>query len=308
MKVKYVSLITPSRWFTADAQDKSFLKLRTFVKENNHLRKIYNFLDNRSLFPGVSIGPVNYFLYDSFYNGNVDFYECNANKMNMTVRPLFEDGLDIVISMNEMVSIVEKVKKMSKENEGFINLLHGRNAFGIVGKESELEKISKEIEFHGAVALYCAHEVIRYVKRESISKNLEMVDKWKVFTSKGNGGAGVINEIKSVSVIGKAYVGKPNSVCTDSLIPIGPLNSETESINVKKYMSTKFLRFLVGVLKVSQNIYQNVYKFVPMQDFTDSSDIDWSQPVQRVDKQLYEKYGLTDKEISFIEEKIQVME
>ena len=53
--------------------------------------------------------------------------------MNMTVRPLFEDGLDIVISMNEMVSIVEKVKKMSKENEGFINLLHGRNAFGIVG-------------------------------------------------------------------------------------------------------------------------------------------------------------------------------
>lgn len=135
-----------------------------------------------------------------------------------------------------------------------------------------------------------------------------MVDKWKVFTSKGNGGAGVINEIKSVSVIGKAYVGKPNSVCTDSLIPIGPLNSETESINVKKYMSTKFLRFLVGVLKVSQNIYQNVYKFVPMQDFTDSSDIDWSQPVQRVDKQLYEKYGLTDKEISFIEEKIQVME
>lgn len=308
LKVKYVSLITPSRWFTADAQDKSFLKLRTFVKENNHLRKIYNFLDNRSLFPGVSIGPVNYFLYDSFYNGNIDFYECNANKMNMTVRPLFEDGLDIVISMNEMVSIVEKVKKMSKENEGFINLLHGRNAFGIVGKESELEKISKEIEFHGAVALYCAHEVIRYVKRESISKNLEMVDKWKVFTSKGNGGAGVINEIKSVSVIGKAYVGKPNSVCTDSLIPIGPLNSETESINVKKYMSTKFLRFLVGVLKVSQNIYQNVYKFVPMQDFTDSSDIDWSQPVQRVDKQLYEKYGLTDKEISFIEEKIQVME
>uniref|UniRef100_UPI00402AF58B Eco57I restriction-modification methylase domain-containing protein n=1 Tax=Succinivibrio sp. TaxID=2053619 RepID=UPI00402AF58B len=308
LKVKYVSLITPSRWFTADAQDKSFLKLRSFVKENNHLRKIYNFLDNRSLFPGVSIGPVNYFLYDSFYNGNIDFYECNANKMNMTVRPLFEDGLDIVISMNEMVSIVEKVKKMSKENEGFINLLHGRNAFGIVGKESELEKISKEIEFHGAVALYCAHEVIRYVKRESISKNLEMVDKWKVFTSKGNGGAGVINEIKSVSVIGKAYVGKPNSVCTDSLIPIGPLNSETESINVKKYMSTKFLRFLVGVLKVSQNIYQNVYKFVPMQDFTDSSDIDWSQPVQRVDKQLYEKYGLTDKEISFIEEKIQVME
>ena len=73
----YVSLITPSRWFTADAQDKSFIKLREFVKENNHFSKIFNYPDNKLLFNGVEIaGGVNYYLYDKSYEG-----ECNIYRM-----------------------------------------------------------------------------------------------------------------------------------------------------------------------------------------------------------------------------------
>ena len=68
------------------------------------------------------------------------------------------------------------------------------------------------------------------------------------------------------------------------------------------------MRFLVGVLKVSQNLYQNVYKFVPLQDFTSSSDIDWSQSISDIDRQLYSKYGLSDDEIAFIEKMIKPME
>src|SRR5690606_14819231 len=34
----YLSLVTPSRWFTGDAQDKSFLRLREFFQENNHIQ------------------------------------------------------------------------------------------------------------------------------------------------------------------------------------------------------------------------------------------------------------------------------
>ena len=73
-------------------------------------------------------------------------------------------------------------------------------------------------------------------------------------------------------------------------------------------MATKFLRFIVGILKTSQNISQLVYKFVPVQDFTDNSDIDWSKPIPEIDKQLYAKYGLTDEEIAFIEGMIKPME
>ena len=73
-------------------------------------------------------------------------------------------------------------------------------------------------------------------------------------------------------------------------------------------MSTKFLRFMVGILKVSQNIYQIVYQFVPLQDFTDKSDIDWNMSIHDIDKQLYKKYGFTEEEIEFIESKIKSME
>ena len=59
---------------------------------------------------------------------------------------------------------------------------------------------------------------------------------------------------------------------------------------------------MVGILKVSQNLYQNVYEYVPIQDFTAKSDIDWTQDVNDIDKQLYKKYGLNKKEIAYIEE------
>ena len=47
---------------------------------------------------------------------------------------------------------------------------------------------------------------------------------------------------------------------------------------------------------------------IPLQDFTDSSGIDWSVPIANIDKQLYKKYNLSDEEINFIETKVKEME
>lgn len=305
---KYVSLITPSRWFTADAQDKSFIKLREFVKENNHFSKIYNYPDNKLLFNNVEIaGGVNYFLYDKSYSGDVKFTECYENECNSSLRPLFEDGLDIIISMNRLVSILDKVRK----SDGFTpmtTITYGRNAFGIVGKKSILNKITSEEYFPGAVEVRCAYEEIRYTKKSTITKNIELVNKWKVFTSKGNGGAGILSDNKAVSILGKAYIGKPQSVCTDSLIPIGSFDTQFEAESLQKYMTGKFFRFMIGILKVSQNVYQNVYQLVPLQDFTSNSDIDWNKSISEIDQQLYAKYGLAKDEIDYIESKIKVMD
>lgn len=304
----YISLITPSRWFTADAQDKSFIRLREFVKENNHFSKIFNYPDNKLLFNGVEIaGGVNYYLYDKSYNGDVEFTECYKENRNVTVRPLFEPNLDIIISMNQLVNILNKVR----ESNNFISITiitKGRNAFGIVGKKSELSKITKSEKFTNSIEVRCAHEQILYTERKYVTKNIDLVDRWKVFTSKGNGGAGILSDDKQVAILGKVYIGSPLSVCTDSLIPIGSFETEYEAINLKKYMSSKFFRFMVGILKVSQNLSQNVYQFVPMQDFTLSSDIDWSKSIPEIDKQLYSKYNLSKDEISFIEGKIKPME
>ena len=66
-------------------------------------------------------------------------------------------------------------------------------------------------------------------------------------------------------------------------------------------------RCMLGTLKATQHNPRDTWANVPLQDFTDNSDIDWSQSVADIDRQLYRKYGLTDDEIAFIESMIKPM-
>lgn len=307
MNSNYLSLITPSRWFTGDAQDKSFLKLRQLIMKNNGIRKLVNYPTSRFIFSDVEIsGGVNYFLFDKNFQGDVEFTESYNQTDKITItRPLFEEGLDIVLSSGKNYQLLNKVK-----NADFISLTtitQGRNAFGIVGKN--VDKISTTNRINSEqYELRCKYEEIRFVAREQITKNTEIAENWKIFISKGNGGAGLLTDNKVVAILGKPYIGKPKSACTDSLIPIGSFKTKFEAISLLKYIKTKFFRYMVGLLKVSQNVYQNVYQFVPLQDFTEKSDIDWSKSIPEIDRQFYAKYGLTEEEIGFIESMIKPME
>lgn len=301
----YVALITPSRWFTGDAQDGSFIKLRDFIKSNNHIKTIKNYPIASNVFPDVFIaGGVNYYLYDKNYSGKVDFSVCTDNKIVTQIRNLFEEGLDIIVSSSENYAMIQKLR--DSKFVSLTTITKGRDAFGITGKNAN--NISSVSAFENAYELRCAHEEIRYVSKDKITKNIDIADKWKIFISKGNGGAGTLGDGKPVAILGKPYIGKAQSVCTDSLIPIGAFDTKKEAINLQKYIKTKFLRYMVGILKVSQNVSQNVYQFVPLQDFTDDSDIDWSKSVAEIDQQLYGKYNLDDSEIAFIESTIKPME
>lgn len=302
---KYLSLVTPSRWFTGDAQDKSFLKLREFFQNNNKIESIVNIPISNKVFPDVEIsGGINYFLYNQSYQGNVKFTEYYDEQNQITnERPLFEDGLDIILSSSFSYNIISKVK--SKNFKSITAITKGRNAFGILGKDAE--KISIGTSKDSYYELRCKYEEIRYVAKKYITKNEDLADKWKVFISKGNGGAGLLTDNKEVSILGKPYIGKPKSVCTDSLIPIGNFNTKSEAVALSSYIRTKFVRFMIGILKTSQNVLQNVYQFVPLQNFKTDSDIDWSKSIEEIDKQLYKKYGLTKEEIKFIESMIKPM-
>ena len=307
LKGKYVSLVTPSRWFTAEAQDGSFIKLRNFMRDNNHLEKIFNYPNTNDLFDRVEIaGGVSYFLYSNQYNGDTTFMSITKQNRSKSIRPLFEEGLDIIISDSLVYRVIERLR--TKGFEPLSKLTTGRDAFGITGKKENVESISSTSYFDGAIELRCAHEEIRFVARNIITRSIDVLDKWKVFTSKGNGGAGTLGEGKPVAIIGKAYIGKPGSACTDSLLPFGKFETKEEAVNLQKYMKTKFFRFCVGILKTSQNLYQIVYKFVPIQDFTKNSDIDWNNTVDKIDEALYSKYKLSEDEIAFIESMIKPME
>ena len=106
-----------------------------------------------------------------------------------------------------------------------------------------------------------------------------------------------------------AVVGKPNSVCTESYLLLGiNLNlDETAANNICRYFKTKFARFMHSLAKASQDATAKTYRFVPLQDFTSNSDIDWSKSVSEIDKQLYKKYGFSKDEIEFIESKVKEM-
>ena len=308
LSARYVSLITPSRWFVGGEQAGYFPKLRNYIKENNHFVKLVHFTNYKDVFGSdVTIpGGINYFLSDNQYEGKVNFKTISDGKEFDSNRNLFEDDLDIVLADYNVYSILSKVR--SHKFESYMDIVGEWNSYGVVGQAKFLNPITTEEIFNNAIRVQCAYEKNRYIKYDDIPKKKDSITKWKVFTSKGNGGAGTLQDGKAVSIIGKSFVAEPNSICTDSLIPIGCFDSEKEANNVKKYMSTKFLRFMVGILKVSQNIYRNVYRFVPIQDFTNSSDIDWSKDIHEIDLQLYKKYNLTDDEIKYIEDKIKEME
>lgn len=301
LQPKYVCLITPSRWFTGDAQDKSFLKLRQFIKSNNKISKIVNFPNSKDVFQNVVIkGGVNYFIYDDKHTGLVNFVNCNGTNCVSEIRNLFEDGIDVIISNGFDYPLIKKVKKQNFES--LTRITTGRNAFDIIGKVSTLNEISRENPFTGCSKIRCKDNEFRYIEPTIISKNRDIFENYKVFISKSAG-----DPSTDLKIIGSPYIGVPFEACTDSLIPIGNFDNISEAENLQKYIKTKFLRYLVSILKTSQNVTQIVYQFVPLQDFTSNSDIDWSKSISEIDQQLYKKYGLSQEEINFIESKVKPM-
>lgn len=298
MDPNYISMITPSRWFAGDAQDKSFVKLREFIKNNNHISKIVNYINCNDVFDNVVIkGGVNYFLYEKGYTGLVEFVTVKGDTIMVQKRNLFEEGLDIVISDANDLSIIYKVTE--NNFTPLTEITTGRNAFNIIGKQSVVDKISMLDYKEGLAKLQCKNEEIRWIEPKLIQKNRDIFMKYKIFISKSAG-----DPSKDSKVIGKPYLGEPYSACTDSLIPVGKFDTKEEAINLQKYFKTKFLRYLVSILKVSQNVTQIVYKFVPMQNFSKDSDIDWTKGIEEIDEQLFKKYKFTDEEISIIKSRI----
>ena len=109
-------------------------------------------------------------------------------------------------------------------------------------------------------------------------------------------------------MLSKPFILNMNEVCTMSYLVISNSNNEKHELIVRAYMMTKFARVLIlptivgGISLTSKN-----FIFVPIQDFSDNSDIDWSKSIDDIDKQLYKKYSLTEDEIVYIESTIKPM-
>lgn len=119
---------------------------------------------------------------------------------------------------------------------------------------------------------------------------------------------GESDENGQVKVLATTKIILPGEVCTESYIVIGKFNTEFETNNLYSYLCTKVTRFLLLQALPTMDIRKESFRFVPLQDFTNSSDIDWGKSIEEIDRQLYGKYGLNDVEIGFIEKMIKPME
>lgn len=162
---------------------------------------------------------------------------------------------------------------------------------------------NKPSDNHEYIKVYGREEnarVSKYIRKEYINDG-KNIDFYKVFIPQASG-RGEFGESMGTTVIGKK-----GEASTETFLSIGKFATEKEAINVDKYLKTKVARALRSVLKVTQIGNKPVYKYIPMQDFSSESDIDWKKPVSDIDQQLYQKYKFSGEEIAFIESHVKEM-
>ena len=143
--------------------------------------------------------------------------------------------------------------------------------------------------------------VRRYVRKDYI-RDVCNLFAYKLVIPKASG-IGAFGE-----PLGPSMVEGPGVGHTETFFSIGTFSNEKEAVTLHKYLKGKFARALLSVSKKTQNITPGNFKYVPLQDFTPNSDIDWTKSVADIDRQLFAKYGLDEAEIEFIEMHVKEME
>jgi hypothetical protein len=307
LKPNFISLITPGRWFSG-GRDSLLGDFRKRMLTSGHVKKLFAFADSHSVFPTVEIkGGVSYFLIEEKYKGF-----CNYSLMaNGEVRTSQIDlnAFDILIRDPNLNTIVQKVDAIRKANgqKCVDSIMSADTPFGIPtnpGKsiKTPFEMFSTKNKNHDILVYYLEENQRKtaFCRRTDIKKNAQDIDKYKVFVPKA-GGSG-----NDPIVLGNPIVSKGKSVCSQTFI-YAAFETYEESFSFAKYIATRFLRVIVSSVKITQDALSGAYRFVPLQDLTSSSDIDWSASIEDIDRQLYRKYNLSDEEINYIEKTIKPM-
>lgn len=288
---RYLTMIIPSRWFSGG---KGLDDFRDEMLHDDNIREIHDFGNANDCFPGVAIeGGVCYFLRDREHHGLCKVYSHSNNNITaMSERPLLEEGADVFIRYNEIISIIRKVASFNENS--FSTIVSPRNPYAFKADFIESKNSSKSCRMLGVEA---GKRVYKNIAIDFLGRNIEELQQYKIFISKADGAAGQIGYPIPARIIGKAEICGPNIACTETFLRIGPFADQQTANNVKTYMETKFFRALVGARK-NKNMTQATYSFVPMQDFSKP----WT------DEELYKKYNLSQEEIDFIESMIKPME
>ena len=319
-----VETITPGRFlFNAGRTPKEWNKK---MLNDEHIKVVYYEQDSSKIFPTTDIkGGVAIVLRDKNHKFGAITQFSQFEELNSIAKKM--KGIEGFISLNTImypystyqltdylfnehpdIRIVSKTDK--SDLVGYHVLSNNRiittNIFDLL---SDLFFDQKPQDGNEYVCLWGRQNnqrVKKYINAKYIA-TAENYNGYKIIIPKSNG-SGAIGEVLSTPLVGVPLVGVPLVGYTQSFLGIGSLSTEVEAIRLMKYIKTKFARTCLGILKITQDNPPEKWAYVPLQDFTDKSDIDWTQSITDIDKQLYKKYGLDDKEIAFIESKVTSMD
>ena len=297
-----VSLITPARYlFNAGFTPTEW---NNKVLNDPHFKVVWYRANSRDVFPTVDIkGGVAVMFHDLTQDfGAIGTFKAYPELDSIALRVAKVGGaslVDIVYAESSYRFDTSKpeVSKLVQERLGGDKKIISN----IFDKLPDLFIATKQ---EGAIGFYGRTEskrCIRYAQR-SLFEEHPNLEYYKVLVPESNG-SGTIGEVLSTPLIGEPLIG-----VTQTFITIGAFKTRAEAEACLKYVKTRFARTMLGMLKATQHNPKDTWRLVPLQDFTSSSDIDWSRSVDEIDAQLYCKYGLDPSEIAFIEEKVRPME
>ena len=297
IKPKCVSMIMPAKWYSGGRGLDDF---RQEMLNDTRIRKLVDFVDSRDVFPTVDIaGGICYFLWDLNYNGKCLVVSISNGRKSQEKRYL--NAYDTFIRDSKIIDIIRKAMPQTS-SPSLAQKVYARKPFGLRSFDKGFPaEPGRNIRLFGS-------DGISYLNESEVPQNLAIAQKWKVIMSKASAEhAGQTDKEGRKRIVSRLEVLEPGTICTESYLLLDIFDSEAEARNLHKYIRTQFVRFLIGSILLTQNIVRDKFRFVPLQDFTENSDIDWSKSVAEIDRQLYAKYGLTEEEISFIESMIKPM-
>lgn len=297
ISTQYVSLIIKSAWFTT-GRENLLRDFRHHMLTSRTVSRLVVYPNSRILFPDVEIkGGCCFYLEDKKYRGKCKYTLVNNGIEETSMRNL--DAFDVLIRDPKVSAIIEKIDDFRKKKgyKTVDTIISADTPFGIPSNPRTSKKtpckVYSERQNVDDVLLYHIQNgkrLIEYMSINDIRKNVQDIPKYKVFVT-GAGGSG--NDKK---ILGRPVLAEKNSVCSQSYL-YSAFESKEEAVNFEKYLRTKFLRFIVSSIKITQSASNRVYRFVPL--------INLNEEIS--DSKLYEFFKLTKEEIEIIENSIDIL-
>lgn len=291
LEPKMLVLIIPARWY---AGGKGLNDFRREMLHEGHIRELHDFPDTSDVFPGVNNrGGICYFLWDSTYAGPATIYTHEAGQITSSAtRPMLEPGLDVFLRYNEGVEILKKVVAVERgdstasdlslpESLRFSKVVSSRKPFGLDTTFS-----GRKTRRDGDLTVY-RNGGVCFARPEDVKAGHGLIGATKLLVPYSSPGSDEYPHL----VLSKPIVAGPGEISTETYLVIGLFSGQDEAKNVATYMGTKFFRFMLTLLRVSQHVTRGVYDLAPMQDFSRC----WT------DEELIAKYSLTDEEVQFMD-------